>query len=924
MKSWYRGLVALVLLLGLGQPAGAQQTTTPEQILARMTAEERIGQLFMVTFDGSSVESGSDIDRLIRDYKVGGVLLRASGGNITDESNAPAQVLTLTNQLQATAASAAEAPRQGPTGGAARAAPYVPLTIAIQQPGGGSPDDQILSGLTELPAPLAIGATWDPGKAEAIGRVAGSELAALGITLLIGPAPDVLDPARVNGARDDGTQVFGGDPYWVGRISEAYYRGLQLGGGGQLAIAAPHFPGQGASNRDWEQEIPTVRRSLDQLVRVDLLPFTRLAGAGGENGVRVDALVTAHIRLQGLLDRQTANPITLDAASIEALLAQTDLAAWRAGGGVLISDSLGSRAIRRFLDSTEATFNGRGLARDAFRAGHDVLVLSDFGQRSAQTANIIDAIQYFRDQYASDTAFAQRVDESVLRILAMKLRTSGGAFVPEAAQRPSADLASRLNKGKVEALAVARAAATLIFPSAVDLATRLNDPPVAGERIVFLTDGRTVRQCPVCVPVPAMDVRALESAVLSLYGPSASGQVQGRNLQSFTFKDLTDYLDGRLTQEAVAGQPTPEPPAIDVWLRQTDWIVFSMQDVREGVLESAVVSRFLTQRQDLARGKRIIIFGFGAPYYLDATDLDATTLNNVNGAYYALYSRGPAFIDTAARLLFQDVDPSGASPVSVPGINYDLLEQMQPDPSQIIQLFSDAPGFTTTETVSNTYAFNSQVNLSTTVIRDKNGHAVADGTPVTFEISVTSDAGTSTNQIDDATEGGVAAASFLLNRVGFYSVRVRTVSGLSQFAFTIDVPSEGSGVVRTVLPPTPTLTPTAPPTPTATPTPTPTAVPKVPPEPANSIDFALMLVFVGFGVVAGYRLGAPENSPRRALRLALSAVIGALLGYNWFALRLPGFEQARGLFGQWGGSLWVVLGMAVGLLVGWLFFRKSQ
>ena len=87
---------------------------------------------------------------------------------------------------------------------------------------------------------------------------------------------------------------------------------------------------------------------------------------------------------------------------------------------------------------------------------------------------------------------------------------------------------------------------------------------------------------------------------------------------------------------------------------------------------------------------------------------------------------------------------------------------------------------------------------------------------------------------------------------------------------------------------------------------------------------ALMLVFVGFGVVAGYRLGAPENSPRRALRLALSAVIGALLGYNWFALRLPGFEQARGLFGQWGGSLWVVLGMAVGLLVGWLFFRKSQ
>ena len=918
MKHLYRWILAVGLILSLGRSAGAQQTTTAESVLARMTPAERVGQLFMVTFDGATVEPGGDIDRLIRDYKVGGVLLRAAGGNITDEANAPAQVLTLTNQLQATVASAAETARTETTG-ATRAAPFVPLLIALQQSGGGSPDDQILSGLSELPSPLSLGATWDPKSAEAIGRISGSELSAIGITLLIGPAPDVIDQARVNGARDDGAQVFGGDPYWVGRMAEAYYRGAQIGGGGRLAVAAPHFPGEGASNRDWEQEIPTVRRSLDQLIRVDLLPFSRLAGAGGESGVKVDALVTGHIRFQGLLERPTTNPITLDAPSLEALLAQGELAAWRANGGVLVSDSLGARSIRRFLDSTETTFNGRGLARDAFRAGHDILLLSDFGPRAEQTDNIIDAIQYFRDQYALDATFAQRVDESVLRILEMKLRTSGGEFLPEAAQRSETELAGRLNQNRSEASAVARRAATLIFPSGGEVSSRLTDPPGAGDRIVFLTDGRTVRQCPLCVPVPAMDVRALENAVLNLYGPTASGQVQGRNLQSFTLKELTDYLDGKLTPRVVEGDPTPEPAAIDVWLGQTDWIVIAMQDVRSNVAETAVISRFLTQRQDLTRNKHVVIFGFGAPYYLDATDL-----SNVTGAYYALYSRGSAFVDTAARILFQDVDATSASPVDVPGIDYRLLDALQPDPKQSIELFSDTTGLTNTEAVSITYAVNSQVNLRTSVILDRNSHEVPDGTPVTFEISVRTDAGTTNNQIEDGTENGIGTASFVLDQAGFYSVRVRTTSGVSGFAFTIDVPSEGSGVPRTVLPPTPTATATTPPTPTPTPTPVPTEEPERKVENANSIDFALMLVVVAIGIVTSYRLGAPELNPRRALRLALTTVIGALLGYNWFALELPGWIESRGILGNWAGTLWVVLGMAIGLLVGWLIFRKRS
>src|SRR6185369_12757237 len=85
---------------------------------------------------------------------------------------------------------------------------------------------------------------------------------------------------------------------------------------------------------------------------------------------------------------------------------------------------------------------------------------------------------------------------------------------------------------------------------------------------------------------------------------------------------------------------------------------------------------------DLVRNKRIVVFAFNAPYYLDTTDLSKLT------AFYALYSRAPEFVSVAARLLFRELTPHGAAPVSVPGIGYQLANVTRPDPSQVIELNS--------------------------------------------------------------------------------------------------------------------------------------------------------------------------------------------------------------------------------------------
>ena len=66
------------------------------------------------------------------------------------------------------------------------------------------PHTQLTVGMSPLPSPMALGATWKPDDAFNVGKVVGTELAAVGVNLLLGPSLDVLDTPRQADA------VFGG------------------------------------------------------------------------------------------------------------------------------------------------------------------------------------------------------------------------------------------------------------------------------------------------------------------------------------------------------------------------------------------------------------------------------------------------------------------------------------------------------------------------------------------------------------------------------------------------------------------------------------------------------------------------------------------------------------------------------------------
>jgi beta-N-acetylhexosaminidase len=876
--------------------------------LARLTPEERVGQLFIIGFQGAEAPPGSPIHTLITGYHVGGVVLLARNDNIIDNSNDPQatiqQVSALIQQLQQSEWDSSLSAQENPATGESFVPNYIPILVGISQEGDGYPYDQILNGLTPLPNQMASGATWTPDLANQAGAVLGAELSKLGINLLLGPVLDVLEPPELETAKSLGTRTFGGDPFWVAEMGRAYIRGVHQGSSGQVAVVAKHFPGHGSSDRLPEEEVATVRKSLDELSSFDLAPFLAVTGNAASTDETTDALLTSHIRYQGLQGniRATTRPVSLDPQALSLLLELPGLAAWRDNGGIMVSDDLGNTAIRGFYDLTSQTFDARRVALNAFLAGNDLLYLADFSsaQEADSTTEAIRTLEFFTQKYREDAAFAQRVDESALRILTLKNRLYPSFLLSDVL----VDLAGQADLGQSTQVSfdIGRKAATLLSPSQAELDTTIPDPPNQNDRIVFITDTRTAQPCPSCSTRPLLEESALQDAVLRLYGPQTGGQVTINNLSSFSLEDLELMLDG--SAEAVQ---------LELNLKRANWIIFSMLSERSDIPSFQVLRRFLTERPDLFQQKRLIVYNFCAPYYLDATNISKLT------AYYALYSKAPDFIDLAAYLLFGELRATGASPVSVPGIAYDLNEALFPDPTQIIPLEFDLPESTQVITGTATpepppppeFRVGDVIPLRTGVILDHNHNPVPDGTPVTF--TFTSGVESSATRQVEITRGGVARTSYAISSPGVLEIRAESEAAQSDI-LRLDIPTPGEENITATPTSEPTLTPTAIP-PTEIPPPPATPAPVEPVERPGLGDWIMAVLTASILALIVYRLGALIGYVRWGVRAGFMALIGGLIAYSYLIFRMGEGELITGTSISLNVFLATLFGGFAGLLI---------
>lgn len=907
-------LLTLFLLALLPFSAQAQSSTPPAAVrvlLNSMTPEEKVGQLFLVSFNGADVAAGTQIHELITRYHVGGVVLSAGNDNF-EAANPITGAHTLIDSLQQLEwdHSISASRSTDPSTGQVSFPVYVPLFVGVAQEGDGSPADQILSGLTPLPSEMAIGATWNTTYARQVGEVRGRELSALGFNLMIGPSLDVLEfPSAAGG--DLGVRVFGGDPYWVAEMGKAYISGLHNGSDNRILVIAKHFPGVGGADRLPEEEVSTVRKSLEQLKQVELAPFFAVTGNATTPAQTVDGLLVSHIRYQGFQGniRAATRPINFDPEALRQIMALPQFEGWYQAGGLLVSDNLGANSIKEFYTAGGGQFSARVVARDAFLAGNDLLYLGNI--RSTDTPDTFTAttriLEFFAQKYREDSAFAGQVDAAVARILSAKFGLYE-SFIVSSVELPVPN-SEELGSATDITFAVARNSASLIDPSPQEIANVLPQPPQPNEFITFITDVASVQQCSTCPTQPLLAVDALEGSALRLYGPATGNQIEEYRLASFSMQNLQALLDVPDENEFVADE-----------LTRANWIVFSITNNTGGQVE--LISRFFRERPDLLREKRIILFSFGAPYYFDTTTISKFT------AYYALYSKQPQFVDVAVRLLFKELTPVGASPVSVPSVGYDLISVTAPDPDQIISLSLDLPpapapsdsAITPEPTPIPLFRIGDTIAIRTGVIRDNNGNSVPDGTVVEFSMLLTGEGGGILQQVDAVTSQGVARASFGLDKPGLLEIRAVSEPASISELLQLDVSQSGAVAVTVVVP---ELTQSVEPTPEPPVTETEEVDPYVSPLgfprfPAWMIAMSILLL----SAAAMYGIGSQVANSQSALRWALGMSLGGLAAYNLLAfglLGLPSWIQNAGLGGV---VIFTLAGQAMGFVGGWIWSRR--
>ncbi|MDK2981286.1 MAG: beta-N-acetylhexosaminidase [Chloroflexota bacterium] len=872
-----------------GNNATAQRSAS--SLMARLSPEEKVGQLFLVTFDGREIGQDSQIYDLITNYHIGGVVLKRDNENFSGPENIINSTYGLISGLQNVEWQARDDLIDTAEGSAIN--DFIPLFIGMSQAGDSYPYDQILDGLSPIPSQMAIGATWNVDLAERAGVTQGRELSALGVNFFIGPSLDVLDITYNESGDDLGVRTFGGDPFWVGEMGKAYIKGLHEGSNNQMAVIAKNFPGRGSSDRLPEEEVATVRKSLEQLKLIELAPFFQVTNtASADPDILTDGLLLSHIRYQGFQGniRATTKPVSFDQTAVDLLMNLSEFSGWRGNGGILVSEDLGSDAVRKFFNPGGQSFDGRQVARNAFLAGNDLLYMDQFVSNG--DANRYETykktIEFFIQKYREDQAFAAKVDASVLRILTLKYET-----YPEFQIENVIPNEFRLsNVGSQTALAfdVASNAVSLISPEIDQLTSTLADVPLYSERVVIFTDEINASQCNTCQVEDIVAVDSLQKAILKLYGPNGSGQVSESQFISYSFTDLQDYIENPFNRVE-----------LETNLSRADWVIFVVEDNNSQRAGWDALQNLLSEKIEVIRNKKVVVFSMNAPYYFDATDISAFT------AYYGLYSKLPSFVEVAARILFQEVNPVGSSPVSIPGVAYDLISATTPDANQIIELMVDDavlnPEQNPEETASAetpsaepVYNLGDNLPVRTGVIVDHNGHPVPDGTVVKFMLNQQGE-NVTIQQVEATTTNGIARTSIKLQSEGVHEIHVSSEPALNSQILVLNITPEEGTLISAITPtPAPTMVETTDLIENEEPQET-APVEQAEKETSPLLEwFLTSLLAWGSGLLFFFNSETYGKVKERAI-LSASITIGGLLTAMWFIVGLPGAKERVGIGG---------------------------
>jgi beta-N-acetylhexosaminidase len=364
---------AIALLCGCGSgrqapapsPSATVAASCAQRVLASMTEDQRVGQLFSLGLANDQL--GSDERGAIGSLHLGSVWF------VGNTQGGVAAVRSVADAAQAQATGAATA--------------GVRLFVAANQEGG---QVQALNGpgFSRIPPAVAQGgvaASALQGDAAGWGR----ELVAAGVNMNFAPVMDVVPPGT--DARNQPIGVlqreYGHDPATAGSHGAAFVHGMSQAG---VATTVKHFPGLGQveGNTDFTANVVDSTTGPDD-------PSLGSFRQGIEAGAPFVMVALATYQRIDPAHRAVFSP------SVMRLL-RDDLGF----GGVILSDDLGAT-------QAVATMAPEQRALDFLAAGGDVVV----SRPLAATVRMVEAV---RARAASDTAFRFLVDDAALRVLRAK------------------------------------------------------------------------------------------------------------------------------------------------------------------------------------------------------------------------------------------------------------------------------------------------------------------------------------------------------------------------------------------------------------------------------------------------------------------------------------------------------------------------
>lgn len=292
-----------------------------DSVYNSLTFDERLGQLFMVAaYSNKDTAHTNSIERLIRNYKIGGLIFFQGG---------PVRQAKLTNRYQA--------------------ASKTPMFIGIDAEWGLS---MRLDSVMRFPWNMTLGAVQDLKLIERVGEAYGKQSRRLGVNFNFAPVLDINTNPR---NPIIGNRSFGEDKVNVTNRALALMKGVQSQG---VFATGKHFPGHGDTETDSHHTLPTVAFSRERLEDVEFYPYKKLFDEG------LTSVMVAHLNVPSLEPRENY-PSSISYNVVTNIL-QKELGF----NGLIFTDALNMKGASNFKQPGDIDL-------EAFLAGNDILLFAE-------------------------------------------------------------------------------------------------------------------------------------------------------------------------------------------------------------------------------------------------------------------------------------------------------------------------------------------------------------------------------------------------------------------------------------------------------------------------------------------------------------------------------------------------------------------